>query len=107
MNWKAEAMERLRKYDAMRQCVQNIPEELKRLELESCGIRSTGVNGDPLRGSQNSADEALLSNLVHQQQLRFALEQAELWLKTTERGLSALTPESISDRWLDKEENNG
>jgi len=93
MNWKAEAMERLRKYDAMRQCVQNIPEELKRLELESCGIRSTGVNGDPLRGSQNSADEALLSNLVHQQQLRFALEQAELWLKTTERGLSALTPE--------------
>lgn len=93
MNWKAEAMEKLRRYDAMRQCVQNIPEELKRLELESCGIRGARMDGSPVQGSKNSADEALLNNLVHRQQLRFALEQAELWLKTTERGLSALTPE--------------
>lgn len=93
MNWKSEAMEKLRKYDAMRQCVQNIPEELKRLELESRGIRSARVDDSPVQYSKNSTDEALLNNLVHRQQLQLALEQAELWLRTTERGLAALTPE--------------
>lgn len=93
MNWKAEAMEKLRRYDAMRQSVQNLPEEIKRLELEACGIRSVPMDSCPVNGGKNTREEALLNNLVHRQQLQFALEQAELWLKTTERGLAALTPE--------------
>ena len=35
MNWKEEATEKLRKYDAMRLAVQNLPEELKRVEQQS------------------------------------------------------------------------
>ena len=32
MNWKAEAKEKLRRYDAMRLATINIPEEVERLE---------------------------------------------------------------------------
>ena len=35
MNWKQEAVERLRLYSGMKQAVKNLPQELKRLEQEA------------------------------------------------------------------------
>ena len=37
--------------------------------------------------------EGLLNNLVHRQELNWSYEQAQSWLKSTDRALSALTPE--------------
>lgn len=93
MKWKAEAVEKLRKYDAMRQAVLNIPEEITRLNMEAKRIRAAGVNP---RGGQAAAarrENMLLDNFVQRQNLELALREAELWLQVTERAMGVLSPE--------------
>ena len=92
MNWKTEATEKLRKYDAMCRAIQNIPEELRRLELAALSIQGCRTNISGIRGGCDRED-ALIDNLVHRQELENALEQAQLWVCTTERALSALSGE--------------
>jgi len=93
MNWKAEAMEKLHRYDAMRQAVKNIPEELSRLETDAAKIRSARTDSTPVKGGGNKREDILLDNLVHRQELQWALQQAQNWVHMTERALCALTPE--------------
>jgi len=93
MNWKTEAIEKLRKYDAMRQAVQNIPEEISRLEIAACSIRSAQTDGTPVKGGGNRREDMLLNNLVHRQELEWSYQQAQSWLKAADRALSALSPE--------------
>ena len=92
MNWKTEATEKLRKYDAMCRAIQNIPEELRRLELAAHSLQGIRANVSGVRGGSDRED-ALIDNLVHRQELENALEQAQLWVCTTERALSALSQE--------------
>ena len=93
MNWKEEAAEKLRKYDAMRTATENIPQELQRLELSARAIRASGAESPRVQTSQNRQEEQLLNNIVHRQELRWALENAKSWVKTTDHALSALSPE--------------
>ena len=93
MNWKNEAMEKLRKYDAMRQATQNIPEEISRLELAARSIRSARTDGTAVKGGGSKREEMLLNNLVHRQELEWSLDQARSWLVTADRALSVLSPE--------------
>lgn len=92
MNWKTEAMEKLKKYDAMRQSVENIPEELQRLELAATCIRSAAAETAPVKGGRKQED-ALLTIMTQKQELFWALEQAKIWISTTNRALGTLTPE--------------
>jgi len=64
MNWKTEAMEKLKRYEAMRKSVENIPEELCRLELAATGIRSTAEmhpcllrNRGPINNENNGENQ--------------------------------------------------
>ena len=93
MNWKAEAKEKLRRYDAMRLATINIPEEVQRLEVDAQAIRSANLDGAVVSGGGNRREDALLNNIIHRQELLWTLEQAQLWLKTTDRALSALSSE--------------
>lgn len=92
MNWKAEAMEKLRRYESMRRAAQNIPREVERLESVACGLRSAGTDKTPVKGGM-SREEALLNNIAHRQELLWSLEQAQCWLDVTERAMSTLSPE--------------
>lgn len=93
MKWKNEAIEKLRRYDAMRQALLNIPEELGRLQEAACAIRASDPKHNFVRGGGYRAEEALLNNLVEQQELENALKQVKRWLSVADRGLSALTNE--------------
>ncbi len=93
MNWKTEAMEKLCRYDAMRQSVINLQEEIRRLEQEAYSIRGMNLDKAQVRKRGSGKEDMLLSNLVHRQELSAALEQAGLWLQITDRALAALTPE--------------
>ena len=93
MNWKAEAKEKLKRYDAMRLATVNIPEEVERLELDMQAIRSAKTDGNVVNGGGNRREDALINNIIHRQELLWTLQQAQLWLKTTDRALSALTKE--------------
>ena len=92
MNWKTEAVEKLKSYDAMRKSAENIPEELRRLELAATGIRSAAIGEMSVKGNGRRED-ALLSIMMQKQELQWALEQAQLWIRTTNRALGALSSE--------------
>lgn len=93
MNWKEEATQKLRQYDAMQLALKNLPEELKRLEEAASAIRSARFDGTPVKGGTNRREDMLLNNLIHREELANTLSQAKLWVSTTERALGALTPE--------------
>ena len=93
MNWKAEAKEKLRRYDAMRLATINIPEEMERLELDAQAIRSAKTDGDVVNGGGSKREEALINNIIERQELAWTLQQAQLWLKITDRALTALSKE--------------
>ena len=93
MKWKNEAIEKLRRYDAMRQALQNIPEEISRLKADACALRGATTDTTPVKGGGNRREEALINNLVERQELEWSLKQVKRWLLTTDRGLNALLPD--------------
>lgn len=93
MNWKNEAMDRLRQYDAMRLAVMNIPQEIKRLEAASTAIRGAHIDGNAIQPGSSRREEAILDNMMSRQELMWRLEQAESWLSCMDRALGALSGE--------------
>ena len=91
MNWKQEAKEKLQRYEAMRLATINIPQEMERLEIDAQAIRSAKFDNTAVEGGGNRKEEALLNNILHRQELAWALQQAQYWLQTTDRALTALT----------------
>lgn len=93
MNWKAEAKEKLRRYDAMRLATINIPEELERLEIDAQALRAARTDGPGVKGGGSRREEAMINNIIHRQELAWTLQQAQSWLKSTDRALTALNAE--------------
>lgn len=69
MNWKHEAIEKLKEYEARVKSVKTIPNEIKRLELDALRIRSATGDGTPVRGGGSAREDMLLSNIVHREEL--------------------------------------
>lgn len=92
MKWKTEAMEKLRRYDAMRQALRNIPEEIERLKDEVRSLRGIATDHTPVKGGSRRED-VLIDNVVQRQELEWTLKQVKRWLTVADRGLLALTPE--------------
>lgn len=90
MQWKNEAMEKLRRYDAMRQALRNIPEEIARLKADACTLRGATTDTTPVKGGGSRREEALINNLVERQELEWTLKQVKRWLSVADRGLLSL-----------------
>lgn len=91
MNWKQEAIDRLRQYDSARNAALSLPGEVERLRavLESPGTARTDV---PV-GSVKSREDWMLDQMVLLGELEQRLEQTQRWLQATDRALSTLTAE--------------
>ena len=83
-------MEKLRRYDIMRQALRNIPEEIARLKEESTALRKASLDAVHVRGGGGCREDALINNLVQQQELELSLRQVRQWLNVADRGLLAL-----------------
>ena len=101
MNWKFEAMEKLRLYEAKKQSLRSIPEEIERLESAMKSIRSATADGTPVKGGGSGREDMMLSNIVHREELDRALEQARKWVDLVDAGLEILSQEErlILDRF--------
>lgn len=101
MNWKIEAIEKLKLYEAKKAALLNIPLEIERLESEMEGIRSQDSSGMPSAGGGRSRDSAYLSNITHREELEHMLEQAEKWVALVDAALEILSEEErlILDRF--------
>lgn len=94
MNWQIVSIERLKSYEARRQALQLIPEQLKTLEMSFEAIRAATIDAVPVHGGGgNKREEALIDNIVRREELERNLKIAEQEVKITEEGLSGLTEE--------------
>jgi ArpU family phage transcriptional regulator len=93
MNWRNEAMEKLRRYDIMRQALRNIPEEIERLKAEAVTLKSASTDSMFVRGSGSRQEDARINNIIQRQELEQTLRLVRQWLTVTERGLLALDEE--------------
>lgn len=101
MNWKYEAVEKLRQYEAKKRALESIPAEIARLECAMQSIRSATSDGTPVRGGGSGREDMMLNNIVHREELGRSLEQARIWVQLVDAGLELLSPEErlILDRF--------
>ena len=93
MNWKQEAVEKLKKLEAMRLSLVSIPEEIKRLETAACSLRGAATDRTPVKGGGSRREDALLDNIVYRQELKRNREQAARWVRAANNALGALSME--------------
>ena len=92
MNWKTEAIDRLRRYDAMKAAAVNMAEELKELSASIASIESAMTDRIVVKKS-TGFNEKLLNDLAKKEEMAVALRSAKSWLKVTERALKVLKPD--------------
>lgn len=101
MNWKYEAIDKLKDYEAHKRAVESIPKEIERLESSFAGIRSATTDGTPVSGGGSTREDVMLSNIVHREELERRQKEAELWVQIVDAGLAVLDDEErmVLDRF--------
>lgn len=100
MNWKNESKEELREYEAKRQAMVNIPEEIRQLKAQA--VKLGGFNNStPVKGGGSQWEDRQIDLIVKMKKLKTSLVYATDWVSKVERGLSALSDEDrlILDRF--------
>ena len=93
MNWKFEAIDKLKGYEAHKLALENIPREIRRLEISAESIRSAITDGTPVVGGGSTREDVMLSNIVHREELERTLKQTRAWVKLVEDSLAVLDDE--------------
>lgn len=93
MNWKREAIDKLKNYEAHREVLASIPKEIKRLELAYTGIRGAATDSTPVSGGTSTREDVMLSNIVQRDELKRRLKEARLWVSQVDGALGVLDDE--------------
>ena len=101
MNWKKEAIEKLKEYNARKQSITSIPMEIAQLESTVRGIRSASADGSAISGGGSGREDMLLSNICKREELKRSLAVAKVWVRRVDAGLAVLEKEErlILDRF--------
>ncbi|MCI8843864.1 MAG: DUF1492 domain-containing protein [Oscillospiraceae bacterium] len=101
MNWKREAVDKLKNYEVHRQALDSIPQEIKRLESAWTGIRSAVTDSTPVSGGGSTREDAMLSNIIHRDELERRMKEACLWVSQVDKALAILSDEErlVLDRF--------
>ena len=91
VKWKDRAVDMLRDRGLQRAACENLPLELKRLELESVAIRCGTMDGVAVKSG--GRQDKMLWNLVQREDLERNLQMAKQYVAFVERGLGALDPQ--------------
>lgn len=92
MNWKNEAIDRLKDYTARKNALGCLEEEIRRLEVRAEGLKS-GLTEEQRVKSSGYQQDALLSNLVGRQELERQRRWAELWVSAVDHAMECLSEE--------------
>lgn len=95
MIWKHEAIDKLKQYEAKRLALENIPLEIRQLELEMQSIRSADPDSSPVKGNGTSREDVMLNNITHREELKESSTMTKLWVEAMDRALSALSAEEF------------
>ena len=91
--WKYKAIDKLRDYPLQKSALQNLAEEIERLESEAYSIKSATGDGTPVKGGGSGREERLLSNIVKREEHKAMQHRAKLAVQMVDRGLAALSAE--------------
>ena len=69
MNWKQEAIEKLKNYAARKRALTSIPLAIEEAKLRREGVRAARADGRAVSGGTNGREEMLVNSLVYQQGL--------------------------------------
>ena len=95
MQWKEEAIEKLKRYKAMQTALKTIPEQICMLEANAATLRRSSAPKVGGTGSIRGREDALINNLAERQELEWSLARVQQWMAVMHRGFDALTPEEI------------
>ncbi len=101
MDWKREAADKLKCYEARRTSIERGREEMHRLEDDMTRIRSATTDGTPVGGGTSTREDAMINNIARREELKVAMREATAWVKTVDSGLGVLDEEErhILDRF--------
>ena len=95
MDWTHEIKDDLRNYSARKASIQNVAEELERLEAEFTGIKSATSDGMPVSGGTNHRKDRLLNNIVKRGKLTGVQKSTIDWVRIMDRALKQLSVEEF------------
>lgn len=100
MNWKCEAVDKLRQYAARQAALENIPEEIERLKSKYSAIHGSAPEEVSVQGG-GSQEDALLTNIALREELERQRDDAAAWVEIVARALGCLDEEErlILDRF--------
>lgn len=101
MNWKKEAIDKLKEYNARKQAIASIPMEIAQLESAVRGIRSASADGVAIFGGGSGREDMLLSNICKREELKRSLAVEKVWVSQVDTALTVLNQEErlILDRF--------
>ena len=101
MNWKKEAIDKLKEYNPRKQAITSIPLEIAQLESAVRGIRSASADGVAISGGGSGREDMLLSNICKREELKRSLATAKVWVAQVEDAMSVLNQEErlVLDRF--------
>lgn len=95
MDWTREIKDDLRSYAARKASIQNISEELERLQAELYGVKSATADGAPVSGGTNRREDRLLNIIVKKGKLEGAQKCTRDWVRIMDRALAELNTEEF------------
>lgn len=100
MDWKREAADKLRQYEARKSSLDRTAAEIHRLENDLTRIRSATTDSTPVRGGTCTREDAMVNNIALRGELDLARQDTARWLKIMDSALAELTDEErlILDR---------
>lgn len=96
MDRKAAALERLRDYELMRAAVENLRTQLRLVKLTRESIPGFRPDRVAVTRTPGGIEDRLMEDLLRQQELEKALEQAIMWMMVTDRALGMLEPDELT-----------
>lgn len=102
MDWKREAIDKLKCYEVKKSSYERASKEMHRLQDSMTSIHSAVGDSVPVRGGGNRREDALINNIANRTELEWAMKEAKGWVDIVESGLSALDTEErhILDRFF-------
>ena len=90
MDWKSEAIDKLKQYEAKRESLEIIPKQIAEIDATMTSIRSVRIDGVPVKGGGNGREDLMLNCIARKDELRWSLERVQNWMEIVDRGLSVL-----------------
>lgn len=101
MDWKREAIDKLKCYEAKKTSIDRAKEEMRRLETDTTRIRSATSDATPVQGGGSTREDMLINNIARREELKLAMKDAVSWCRIVDSALGILDDEErlVLDRF--------